>query len=153
MNDDQLYDLLQTIILPLSQERYLWRVGGSAALRVHGIDIDRVSVGDLDLTSEDEGIEFCLKHFEGARENSRAFPRHIRFELQGQEVKVLGTRPDIDYLERSVFVPWRGLYVPVLPLQDILTIYEKKVDKPDKAAFVRQELEWRHGSAIWLKDS
>lgn len=133
--------LLRVILDNLPDKKFPWWVGGSAGLKIQGLD---VSVHDLDITTNNAGIKVFRK----------ALKEFIIKDFYSQKIKGLSLICDINsfkveinsYGDRSkkVFdkrenVLWRNLSVPVLPLQYVKEFY-KSIGRDQRAALIEQYL-------------
>jgi len=121
---------LEVILRRIPAGEVLWVLTGSAGLRLQGVDIP---VNDLDLQGDAESvyiIEQRLAEFVHTPvhtwESERTRSLDGRAELEGVEVELIGDiakrgadgewEPPTD-LSRRIFIEWRGMNVPVLPLE------------------------------------
>jgi hypothetical protein len=127
-----------------------WTLTGSAGLRLQGVDI---SVNDLDLQTDAQTIyilEQKLAEFMNAPlhvwESEHTLSYHGQAEINGLQVEFLGDmrhrspagiwEPAVDIASVRVWVNWRELQIPVLPLQHEAIAYEK-MGRIQKAELIR----------------
>jgi hypothetical protein len=88
MNEKNIKDILQIILNNLQDKKFIWRIEGSANLKIQGID---VSVKDLDISTDDSGIKnfrnalkkFIIKDFFNQKINSQSLICNIdNFEVE-----------------------------------------------------------------------
>ena len=135
MNDEELKEALEFICKRLENHSCTWRIEGSANLRVLGMN---VSVNDLDITTNDEGIDVfrtvlqdvIVKDFFSSKLNGRS----LICSVAGCEVEInaYGDR-ETDFFDEAVVFHWHGLRFPVLPLKFALEFYtsigrQEKID-------------------------
>jgi hypothetical protein len=141
MNKQELMDLLKVVIKKLNGADFSWRLEGSANLLIQGV---LVEVRDLDITTNKEGLdvfrrllkEFILKDFFSEKTNGQV----ILCEINGFEVEInaYGDRP-LEMLDRKKIIKWKGLDVPILPLQFALEYY-KLIKREDKIKLIEYYL-------------
>ena len=89
MNQEDIKSILEIILNKLPRINFNWRLEGSANLLIQGID---VSVKDLDLTTDDEGINIfrsSLKNFQITDVYSEKIKGpSIIYNINGFEVEV-----------------------------------------------------------------
>jgi len=127
-----------------------WALTGSAGLRLQGVD---VSVNDLDLQTDAQTIyilEQKLAEFMKVPvhvwESEHTLSHHGQAEINGLQVEFLGDmrhrspsgiwESAVDIASVRVWVNWRELQVPVLPLQHEAIAYEK-MGRVQKAELIR----------------
>ncbi|HLD04114.1 MAG TPA: hypothetical protein VJG90_00185 [Candidatus Nanoarchaeia archaeon] len=139
MNDQELYRLLQTVTTTLQNHPCLWRLGGSANLHVQEVDI---LPKDLDLTTNAEGLETFRTLFRDQLVKDYykdSLPAHVlEFKIQSNEVEVIyHNDPLLDLLDSVQFIDWKGLHLPVLPLNQALLFYER-TGRDERAELIRK---------------
>ena len=130
-----------------------WVLTGSAGLRLQGIDI---SVNDLDLQTDAQTIyvlEQKLAEFMKIPvhvwESEHTLSHHGQAEINRLQVEFLGDmrhrssagiwESAIDIASARIWVNWRDLQVPVLPLQHEALAYEK-MGRTQKAELIRSAI-------------
>ncbi len=123
MKEQNIKEILQIILDNLQDRDFVWRLEGSVNLRIQGVD---VSVRDVDITTDDAGIEifrstlksFVVKDFFSQKINGQS----IICDVNGfvVEINSYGDR-ELDMFDKTEKVVWNKLKVPILPL-----IYAKK---------------------------
>jgi len=126
MNERNIKEILQIIIDALQDKEFIRRLEGSANLKIQGIG---VFVGDLDITTDDEGIEifrntlkkFIIKDFF----NEKIKGRSLICDINGFEVEInsYGDRK-LDMFDKTEKILWNNLPVPILPLEYAKRFYE-----------------------------
>ena len=126
MDDEDIKKLLKLILEKINDKNIIWRLEGSANLRVQGVD---VKVNDLDLTTDEEGLEFFknilkdydVKNFFNEKTNSHS----LVCDINGFEVEVnYYLDKDKLMLDKVKELTWEGLKIPVLPLDSAKKFYE-----------------------------
>ena len=141
MDDNEILDIVKWIIDKLKGKRFLWRVEGSANLRMQGMD---VAVNDLDIATSKEGIkifretvkEFIVKDFYNEKIQAESLVlKLINFEVE------INAHDDgtFDMLDKIQTIKWQGLDVPVLPLPYAKKFYEM-IDRKDKVELIQKHL-------------
>ena len=135
MDEQDIKEILQIILDSLQGKEFIWRLEGSANLKIQGVD---VSVRDLDITTNDEGIEifrnalkrFIVKDFFSRKINCRSLVCDIdSFEI---EIHSYGDRK-LDMFDKTEKILWNNLKIPTLPLEYAKKFYEliKRKEKVD----------------------
>ncbi len=141
MNQEDIKSILEIILNKLPRINFNWRLEGSANLLIQGID---VSVKDLDLTTDDEGINIfrsSLKNFQITDVYSEKIKGpSIIYNINGFEVEVnsYGDRK-WDLFDKTKFIFWQGLEIPILPLEHAKKFYEL-IDRTDKVELISRYL-------------
>jgi len=126
MNERNIKEILQIIIDALQDKEFIRRLEGSANLKIQGIG---VFVGDLDITTDDEGIEifrntlkkFIIKDFF----NEKIKGRSLICDINGFEVEInsYGDRK-LDMFDKTEKILWNDLQIPIIPLEYAKKFYE-----------------------------
>ena len=126
MDEQNIKEILAIILDNLQSKELIWRIEGSANLRIQGID---VSVQDLDITTNNEGIEifrnalkkFIVKDFFSQKINGHS----IICEINGFEVEInsYGDR-ELTFFDKTKEIYWNNLRIPILPLEYAKKFYE-----------------------------
>ena len=140
---------LEVILRRIPAQEVLWVLTGSAGLRLQGVDI---LVNDLDLQGDAESvyiIEQRLAEFVHTPvhtwESERTHSLDGRAEMEGVEVELIGDiakrGADGEWesatdLSRRIFIDWRGMNVPVLPLEIEAEAYAA-MGRMEKAGIIR----------------
>ena len=137
MNDNEILDILKLVIDKIKGKQFLWRVEGSANLRILGVD---VVPNDFDITTSKEGVKIfreVLKEF---------IVKEVR---QGDwlVLKLLGSEVDIhsyndakfEMLDKIKKIKWRGIEVPILPLPYAKKFYEL-INRQEKVEIIEKHL-------------
>lgn len=142
MNEKDIREILKIINSRLKNKKFIWRIEGSANLIIQGID---TSVGDLDITTNDEGIEifretlkdFIEKDFFSEKINGKSIICDINgFEI---EINCYGDR-EKNFFDKIKMIRWNDLEVPILPLKYALEFYEL-IDGNKKVKLIKDYLE------------
>jgi hypothetical protein len=127
-----------------------WALTGSAGLRLQGVDIP---VNDIDLQTDAQTIyviEQRLTEFMKTPvhvwESEHTMSHHGQAEINGLQVEFLGDmrhrspggiwEPAVDIVSVRVWVNWRELQIPILPLLHEALAYEK-MGRMQKAELIR----------------
>lgn len=141
MNEDDLIKILETIIYRLEGKEFVWRLEWSANLKIQGID---VSIRDLDITTNDEGIvifrntlkEFIVVDFFSEKINGSSLICNINgFEV---EINSYWDRKK-DMFDKIENLLWQWLEIPILPLEYAKTFYEL-IDRKEKVDLISNYL-------------
>ena len=126
MEEQDIAEILKIILDSLKDKEFLWRLESSANLKIQGVE---VSVNDLDITTDDRGIEifrnilkkYLVKDFFNKKTNSNS----LICEINGFEVEVNSYKDEqllmLDKTEKRL---WNDLQIPVLPLKYAKKFYE-----------------------------
>ena len=126
MENEDIKQLLTLILEKVNHKNIVWRLEGSANLRIQGVD---VKVNDLDLTTDEDGFEFFMnvlkdyivKNFFNEKTNSYSLVCDINsFEV---EVNYYLDKDKL-MLDKVKELTWEGLKIPVLPLDSAKKFYE-----------------------------
>ena len=142
--------VLSFLVEKVSPAEYLWALTGSAGLRLQGVDL---LVNDLDLQTDTKTsflMEKKLADFMKVPvhlwESEHTLSYHGQAEIHGLQVELLGDmrhrQPDgtwsmpLDLRSLLVWVEWRGLEIPALPLNHEAIAYER-MGRIQKAELIR----------------
>ena len=141
MDEGDIRDILQIILDSLSVKDFIWRVEGSANLKIQGVD---VSIRDLDINTNDVGMEifrdslkeFFVKDFFNEKINGRS----IICDINGFEVEInsYGDR-EKDMFDKNEQFSWGGLLVPILPLENAREFY-RLIGRDEKVELISRYL-------------
>jgi len=141
MNEQKVYELLAFILKEI-REPFLWRLEGSANLLVQGVD---VKVNDLDITTNEEGINIFRELFEDnlivdEYSNKTKGPRLV-LDIIGEEVEIncYGDRKK-NYFDKIIDHEWNNLHIPILPLKYAKEFYEK-IQRKEKVELISSYLQ------------
>lgn len=140
---------LEDILRRIPAYEVLWVLTGSAGLRLLGVDIP---VNDLDLQGDAESVYIIEKRLAEfvhtpvhTWESERTRSLDGKAEMEGVEVELIGDiakrgadgewEPATD-LSRRIFIEWRGMKVPVLPLEIEAEAYAA-MGRLEKAGIIR----------------
>ncbi len=141
MNEQNIKEILQIILDGLQGKEFIWRLEGSANLRIQNVE---VSVQDLDIATNNEGIEifrnalkkFIVKDFFSQKINGRSLVCDINgFEV---EINSYGDR-ELDMFDRTEKILWNDLQIHILPLEYAKKFYEL-IDRKEKVALISKHL-------------
>ena len=123
MDEQNIKEILQIILDSLQGKEAVWHLAGSANLKVQNVD---VSIRDLDITTNDDGIvifrnalkKFIVKDFFSQKINGCS----LVCDISGFEVEInsYGDRK-LHMFDKTEKISWNDLQIPILPL-----IYAKK---------------------------
>lgn len=141
MEEKDVQEILKIILDCLQGKEFVWRLEGSANLKIQGID---VSIGDLDITTNDEGIgifrntlkKFIVKDFFSQKINGLSLICNIcGFEV---EINSYGDRK-FDMFDKIEKITWKGLQIPILPLEYAKIFYEL-INRKEKVDLIAKYL-------------
>jgi len=143
MEEPDIYEILKIILGKIRRERILWRLEGSANLKLQGVS---VSVHDLDIATDAEGIavfrealkEYIMK--DSYRQD--ILSEALLLNIFGFEVEILNRKPDqkgLNMFDKIKKITWRALTIPALPLPDALEFY-RKIEKEEKVKLIEEFL-------------
>ncbi len=141
MEEENLKEILKIILDSIRNEEFIWRLEGSANLRIQGVD---VSINDLDITTNQEGIEIfrrVLKDFiveDFFSEKVRGQSLICKIEGFEVEINCYGDR-DKNYFEEIEIIEWQGLTIPILPLKYALEFY-RSIGREEKVKLIMNYL-------------
>jgi len=142
VEEKNIKEILEVILDRVGGSDVFWIIEGSANLKIHGID---VSVQDLDITTNDEGIEFfrdnlkkfIVKDFFSEKINGPSLICNIcGFEV---EINSYGDRK-FDVFVKIEKVLWRDLRLPILSLDDTKKFYES-IGRKDEVNLISSYLD------------
>ena len=141
MNEQNIKQILQIILDNLQGKEFIWRLEGSANLKIQGVE---VTVQDLDITTNDEGIEifrnalkkYIVKDFFSQKINGRSIVCDINnFEI---EINSYGDR-ELDMFDKTEKILWNDLKIPILPLEYAKKFYEL-INRKEKVDLISKYL-------------
>ena len=141
MNEKNIQKILQIILDSLQGKEFIWRIEGSANLKIQGVD---VSVRDLDITTNGEGIEifrnalkeYIVKDFFNQKINGLSLVCDIKgFEV---EINSYGDRR-LDMFDKTKKILWQNLQIPILPLEYAKKFYEL-INRKEKVDLISKYL-------------
>ncbi len=141
MDEQNIKEILQIILDSLQGKEFIWRLEGSANLKIQGVE---VSVQDLDITTNDEGIEifrnalkkYIVKDFFSQKINGRSIVCDIyNFEI---EINSYGDRK-LDMFDKTEKIFWNDLKIPILPLEYAKKFYEL-INRKEKVDLISKYL-------------
>ncbi|MBT3323597.1 hypothetical protein HN681_02725 [archaeon] len=141
MNKTDIKEIIQIILSHLDNQKFTWRLEGSANLLIQGIE---TSVNDLDITTDEEGIkifrnqlkEYIEKDFFSEKINGPSIICNINsFEI---EINCYGDRK-INYFDKIQEMTWENLDIPILPLKWAREFY-KQIDRKEKVELIDKHL-------------
>jgi hypothetical protein len=125
MNDQELKNALLVILERLKGKEVLWRLEGTANLRVLGVE---VTPADLDIKTDKAGLdvfrdalkEFVVKDYY----NQSVAGRAVVCKIGAVVVEIIASDdPKYQMLDRRVMREWNGLQLWVLPIKDAHEFY------------------------------
>ncbi len=134
MEEQDIYQILDIILQELEGHSLMWRLDGSANLRVQGVD---VRVNDLDVKTNTEGLRVfkaCLKEYfvkEFYKEEIEGDV--VEFVIHGFPIEVINNKYNM--LHRIKKISVRGLSLPILPLREAREFY-KAIGRKEKVALL-----------------
>ncbi|MGV8162859.1 MAG: hypothetical protein ACP5N2_06025 [Candidatus Nanoarchaeia archaeon] len=141
MEEDNIRDILKIILDSLQGKEFIWRLEGSANLKVQGVE---VTVRDLDITTNDEGIVI----FRNALKNyvvKDFFSQKIKglsliCDINGFEVEInsYGDRK-LNMFDKNELIVWRNLKFAILPLIYAKHFYEL-INRKEKVDLISKHL-------------
>ena len=151
---EQHADVLSQLLERIPPEKYLWALTGSAGLRLQGVDL---SVNDLDLQTDAKTVFLLEKELaEFMRvpihrwETEHTLSYHGQAEIDGLQVELLGDirhrqldgnwGPLRDIASVLVWLEWRSLGIPVLPLEHEAAAYAS-MGRIQKAELIRAAIQ------------
>ena len=141
MNEKDIQEILQIILDSLKGKEFTWRLEGSANLKIQGVE---VSVQDLDITTNDEGIEifrdalekYIVKDFFSQKINGYSIVCDINhFEI---EINSYGDRKS-EMFDKIEKIFWNNLEIPILPLEYAKKLYEL-INRKEKVDLISKYL-------------
>jgi len=141
MDEQNIKEILQIIIDSLQGKEFIWRLEGSANLKIQYID---VSVRDLDITTNDDGIkifknalkEYVVKDFFSQKINGLS----LACDINGFEVEINSYGdPRLDMFDKTKKILWKNLQVPILPLEYAKKFYEL-INRKEKVDLISKHL-------------
>jgi hypothetical protein len=141
MEEENIRDILKLILESIQGKEFIWRLEGSANLKIQGVD---VSVADLDITTNNEGIEifrsalkeFIVKYFFSRKIKGYSLVCDINsFEV---EINSYGDR-ELDMFDKTKNMVWKGLQIPILPLNSAKKFYEL-INRKEKVDLISKYL-------------
>ena len=141
MNEKNIKEILQIILDNLQGKKFIWRLEGGANLKIQGVE---VTVQDLDITTNDEGIEifrnalkkYIVKDFFSQKINGRSIVCDMNnFEI---EINSYGDR-ELDMFDKTEKILWNDLKIPILPLEYAKKFYEL-INRKEKVDLISKYL-------------
>ncbi len=141
MDEKNIKQILTIILDKLQGKKFIWRVEGSANLRLQGVE---VNVNDLDITTNEEGInifrealkEYIIKDFFSNKINGNSIICNVNnFEI---EINYYGDR-ELNMFEKNKIVVWNNLEIPILPLKYAKKFYEL-INREEKVKLIEKYL-------------
>ena len=126
MEEKDIIEILQIILDSLQDKEFIWRLEGSANLKIQCVD---VLVRDLDITTNREGIQifrnvlkkFIVKDFFNKKVNGFS----LVCDINGFEVEINSySNKDLDMFNKTKKILWQNLQVPILPLKYAKRFYQ-----------------------------
>jgi len=122
MEEQDLFSVLQFIHKQLEKYFFVWRIDGSANLRLQGVD---VNVRVLELKTNAEGVrifkEVFKNYFVQEDYNEEIQGDVLEFEILGFPVEVINNKYNM--LHRVKKITLQGMSLPVLPLREAREFY------------------------------
>ena len=141
MDEKDIEKILRIILDNLKGKEFNWRLEGSANLKIQEVD---VSVRDLDIATDDEGIEifrttlkkFIVKDFFSEKVKGSSLVCDITgFEV---EINSYGDK-ELNMFDKIKKVTWQNLQIPLLPLESAKKFYEM-INRKEKAHLISKHL-------------
>lgn len=141
MDEKDIKEILQIILDSLKGKEFIWRLEGSANLKIQGVE---VSVQDLDITTNYEGIEifrnvlkkYIIKDFFSQKINGYSIVCDINnFEI---EINSYGDR-ELDMFDKTEKIFWNDLKIPILPLEYAKRFYQL-INRKEKVDLISRYL-------------
>jgi len=141
MDEQDIKEILQIILDSLQGKEFIWRLEGSANLKIQGVD---VFIRDLDITTNNNGIEifrealkkFIVKDFFSQKINGHSIVCNINtFEV---EINSYGDRK-LDMFDKTEKILWNDLQIPILPLEYAKKFYEL-INRKEKVDLISKYL-------------
>ena len=126
MDEQDIKKILQIIFNNLHDKEFIWRLEGSANLRIQGVD---VSARDLDITTNEDGIKifrnslekFIVKDFFNEKINGWSIVCNINdFEVEINSF----CNEELNMFDKTEIILWNGMQIPILPLKNAKKFYE-----------------------------
>jgi len=141
MDEKNIKEILQIILDSLQGKEFIWRLEGSANLKIQGVE---VTVQDLDITTNDEGMKifrnalkkYIVKDFFSQKINGCSIVCDINnFEI---EINSYGDR-ELDMFDKTEKIFWNDLKIPILPLEYAKKFYDL-INRKEKADLISKHL-------------
>ena len=141
MDEQNIKEILQIILDSLQGKEAVWHLAGSANLKVQNVD---VSVRDLDITTDDDGIvifrnalkEFIVKDFFNQKINSNS----LVCDINGFEVEINSYQnEELLMLDKTEKILWNDLQISILPLKYAKKFYEL-INRKEKVDLISKYL-------------
>ncbi|HLC52349.1 MAG TPA: hypothetical protein VJI98_03855 [Candidatus Nanoarchaeia archaeon] len=141
MDGQNIKEILQIILDSLQGKEFVWRLEGSANLKVQNVDI---FVRDLDITTNDEGINifrnalnrFIVKDFFSQKINGRS----LVCDIGGFEVEVNSYGDmELHMFDKTEKISWNNLQIPILPITYAKKFYEL-INYKEKVLLIEKHL-------------
>ena len=140
MEENDIYDILKVILDLIKSKDFVWRLEGSANLRVQDV---AVSVNDLDITTNNDGInlfriflkKFIVKDFY----NEKGW-NSLKCYINGFEVEINSyNNKQFQMFNKIKRITWNGLVIPILPLKNAREFY-RLIDRKEKVDLIEKYL-------------
>ena len=141
MEEKDIYDILNIILERIKGKDFLWRLEGSANLKLQGMEL---SVKDLDIITSSEGVEVfreALKEYiEKDFYDDKLKAHSLVCNINGFEVEI-NCEDDkmLEMFDKVKNIDWRGLSIPTLPLENAKEFY-RIVGKQEKVDLIEKYL-------------
>jgi len=141
MEDDNLYQILEKVTSGIKEKTMLWRLDGSANLRVQGLE---VVVNDLNITTDRDGIRNLKQLFNqdiASYYYDEYMNAHVlKFRMYDFEIEVMhNENKKFEMFDQIKTIEWRGLHLPVLPPEHAKKYYEM-VGRQNKVELIERYL-------------
>ncbi|MDO8509149.1 MAG: hypothetical protein Q7S27_05700 [Nanoarchaeota archaeon] len=141
LSESDIYEVLKLVTNRIRDKRGIWRLEGSANLKVQGVD---VSVRDLDITANSGIIpifrealnEYLKKDFY----NKKIRANSLIFNINNSELEVNNyDSENLNFFDKIKLFHWKGLEIPILPLKEAKQFY-KIINKKEKVDLIESYL-------------
>ena len=141
MDEQNIKEILQIILDSLQGKEFTWRLEGSTNLKIQGIE---VSVQDLDITTNNKGIEifrsalkkYIVKDFFSQKINGRS----IVCDINNFEIEINSySNQKLDMFDKTEKIFWNNLQIPILPLEYAKKFYEL-INRKEKVDLISKYL-------------
>ncbi|MFA5061294.1 MAG: hypothetical protein WC494_03190 [Candidatus Pacearchaeota archaeon] len=141
MEEKDIREVLKITLERLRDKKPVWQLEGSANLMIQGLD---VSIRDLDITTNEEGIEIFREALKDLITkdfySDKIKGPSLICDINGFEVEIncYGDR-DKNYFDEVRIINWGELEVPILPLECALEFY-KSIGREEKVKLIEDYL-------------
>ncbi len=148
MEEQAIYDVLTYIIKKIENRSIIWRLEGSANLRIQGIPLP---VKDLDITTDKDGIktfeEILGSEIQKLYYNQRTQSSSLIASILGEAVEINNyNQKGLNMLDRMKPITWKGLEFPILPLPAAREFYHR-IKRNEKVQiidnYLRKRKSWK----------